>query len=208
MDPIEQTGQKQASWRTDPTRSGAANCVGDIGTHAENLLEYVTGHKIKALCADFTSFIPGRVLEDDANFLVRLDNGGKGTLVCSQIACGEENALSIRIYGSKAGLEWHQMEPNTLVLKPKGQPWERMRVGLGYMGPEAKAATRVPPGHPEGYLEAFAVIYKMAIADIRRAQSGLALQGGYPTVHDGLRGMRFVEKAVESAKKGAAWVEL
>ena len=208
MDPIETSGQKQAAWRTDPARSGISNCVGDIGTHAENLLEYITDVKIKSLCADFTSFVPGRTLEDDANILLRLENGGKGTLVCSQIACGEENNLNIRVYGSKGGLEWHQQEPNTLIFKPAGKPWEIMRTGLGYMGPEADAARRLPSGHPEGYLEAFANIYRAAIADVRRAKSGQALEGGYPNVHDGHRGVRFVVKTVESAKKGAVWVDL
>jgi predicted dehydrogenase len=208
MEPLERSGQKQAEWRTDPARAGLSSCVGDIGTHAENLLEYVTGERIKSLCADFTTFVPGRRLEDDANILLRLENGGKGTLVCSQVACGEENNLRIRVYGSKAGLEWHQQEPNTLVFKPQGKPWESLRTGLGYMGEPAKAATRLPSGHPEGYLEAFANIYKFAIADMRRAARGEALQGGYPGVRDGLRGMRFLARAVESAQKGASWVEV
>jgi predicted dehydrogenase len=208
MEPLEKQGHKQAMWRTDPTKAGASNCVGDIGTHAENLLEYITGTKIKSLCADFTSFVEGRVLEDDANILLRLENGGKGTLVCSQIACGEENNLNIRIYGSKGGLEWHQQEPNTLIFKPAGKPWERMRVGLDYMSDDAKLSTRTPSGHPEGYLEAFANVYKRAISDIRRVKGGLPMEGGYPTVYDGLRGLQFVVKTVESAKAGAVWVEL
>lgn len=208
MTPLEQQGQKQAAWRTDPAKSGVAGCIGDIGTHAENLMEYVTGLKIQSLCADLSTFVPGRQLDDDANVLLRLENGGKGTLVCSQIACGEENRLSLRVYGSSAGLEWHQQEPNTLILKPFGKPWERLRTGLGYMVDEAKAVTRVPAGHPEGYLEAFAAIYKLALADIRRAKSGERLEGGYPTVHDGVRGMRFIIKTVESAQKGSTWVDL
>lgn len=208
MEPLEKQGHKQAMWRTDPAKAGPSNCVGDIGTHGENLLEFITGIKIKSLCADFTSFVEGRQLEDDANILLRLENGGKGTLVCSQIACGEENNLNIRVYGSKGGLEWHQQEPNTLIFKPAGKPWERMRVGLGYMSDEAKLSTRTPPGHPEGYLEAFANIYRRAISDIRRVKGGLPVEGGYPTVHDGLRGIRFVVKTVESAKAGAVWVDL
>lgn len=208
MDPLEASGQKQAAWRTDPKRAGISCCVGDIGTHGENLLEYITGLRITSLCADFTSFVPGRLLEDDANILIRLQNGGKGTLVCSQIACGEENNLNIRIYGSKAGLEWHQQEPNTLIYKAKGQAWQKLRTGTGVMGEAAKAATRTPPGHPEGYLEAFANIYRAAIADIRRVKSGAASQGGYPNVKDGLRGLQFLVKTVESAKKGAQWVDL
>jgi len=208
MDSLETSGQKQASWRTDPKRAGLSCCVGDIGTHGENLLEFITGLKITSLCADFTTFVPGRLLEDDANILIRLQNGGKGTLVCSQIACGEENNLNIRIYGSKAGLEWHQQEPNTLIYKAKGQAWQAMRTGTGVMGPVAAASTRTPPGHPEGYLEAFANIYRAAIADIRRVKSGESSIGGYPNVKDGLRGIQFVVKTVESAKKGAQWVDL
>ncbi len=208
MEPLERSGQKQAEWRNDPARSGPSCCLGDIGTHGENLLEFITGQKIRALCADITTFVAGRKLEDDANVLLRLEGGAKGTLVCSQVACGEENNLNIRVYGSKAGLEWHQQEPNTLIFKPQGKPWERFRTGTGAMGDEAKAATRVPPGHPEGYLEAFAYIYKLAIADVRRAKRGEPLVGGYPGVRDGLRGVRFVAKAVESGQKGAAWLDL
>lgn len=204
----ERSGNKQAVWRTDPTKSGIAGCVGDIGTHGENLLEFVTDLKIKSLCADLSTFVENRQLDDDANMLLRLENGGKGILTCSQIAAGEENALSIRVYGSKAGLEWHQMEPNTLLFKPHGQPQQILRTGFAYMSDEAKAATRTPAGHPEGFYEAFATIYKMAIADIRRVESGEKAQGGYPTVYDGLRGMQFIYKAVESAQKGAAWVDM
>lgn len=208
MDPIEQTGQKQAAWRTDPAKAGISNCVGDIGTHGENLLEYITGLRIKALCADLTAFVPGRQLDDDANMLLRLQNGGKGVLTCSQVACGEENNLNIRIYGTKAGLEWHQQNPNYLIVKPKGKGWETWGRGNGYMGEDARNATRTPSGHPEGYLEAFATVYKNVCADIRRVKSGQAPQGGYPTVADGLRGIQFVVKAVESSKKGATWVEM
>ncbi len=208
MEPLERSGSKQASWRTDPARSGIAGCVGDIGTHGENLLEFITGLKIKSLCADLSTFIEGRALDDDANMLLHLENGGKGILTCSQIAAGEENALSIRVYGSKAGLEWHQQEPNTLLFKPHGQPQQILRTGLGYMSDDAKAATRTPAGHPEGFYEAFANIYKMAIADIRRLESGQKPAGGYPTVYDGLRGMQFIYKAVESSQKGAVWVDM
>ncbi len=208
MDPLENSGQKQAAWRTDPKRAGISNCVGDIGTHGENLLEFITGESITSVCADFTSFVKGRQLEDDANILLRLKKGGKGILTCSQVACGEENNLNIRIYGSKAGLEWRQQEPNTLYVKLAGAPWQVLRTGRPGMGEAATAASRLPSGHPEGYLEAFAYIYKLAAEDIRRVKSGKALQGGYPTVRDGLRGMQFVVKTVESAKKGATWVEI
>lgn len=207
MEPQERRGNKQAEWRTDPARSGIAGSIGDIGTHAENLMTYITGLNISALCADLTSFVVGRQLDDDANMLLRLENGGKGILTCSQIAAGEENALSIRIYGTKAGLEWHQMEPNTLIFKQPGQPRQLLRTNMPYMSDESKSLTHVPAGHPEGYLEAFANIYKLAIADIRRVESGEQAQGGYPTVYDGLRGMRFITKVVESSQKGAVWVD-
>lgn len=208
MEPLERSGNKQAEWRTDPARSGVAGSLGDIGTHGENLLEFITGLRIASLCADLSTFIEGRRLDDDANILLRLENGGKGILTCSQIAAGEENALAIRVYGSKAGLEWHQQEPNTLFFKPHGQPQQILRTGLGYMSDEAKAATRAPAGHPEGFYEAFANIYRLAIADIRRVESGQPAQGGYPTIYDGLRGMQFVVGAVESSRQGAIWVRL
>ena len=208
MEPVERTGNKQAIWRADPAKSGLAGAVGDIGTHGANLLEFITGTQIASVCADLTSFVEGRQLDDDANILLRLNNGGKGVLSCSQIAAGEENALGIRIYGSKAGLEWHQMEPNTLLFKQPGQPQQVLRTGMPYMSDEAKAATRLPAGHPEGFLEAFANIYRLAIADIRRVQAGEASEGGYPTVHDGLRGMQFITSVVESSQKGCVWMNL
>jgi len=208
MDAQEASGNKQAEWRTDPNRSGAAGSVGDIGTHAANLLEFITDLQIASLNADLTTFVKGRQLDDDANMLLRLSNGGKGLLTCSQIAAGEENSLAIRIYGTKAGLEWHQMEPNTLLFKQAGQPVQVLRTGLPYMSDTAKAATRTPAGHPEGFFEAFANIYKMAIADIRRVESGQKPLGGYPTVYDGLRGMLFITKAVESSHKGSIWVDM
>src|SRR5258706_9289584 len=207
MEPVELAGNKQALWRTDPTKSGIAGSVGDIGTHAENLLEFITGVKIAAVCADLTAFIEGRQLDDDANMLLRLENGGKGILTCSQIAAGEENALSIRIYGSKAGLEWHQMEPNTLLFKQPGQPLQVLRTGLPYMSEEARAATRPPARQPEGFLEAFANVYRLGSAHIRRIETGISPEGGYPTVYDGLRGMQFITKVVESSQKGAVWID-
>jgi predicted dehydrogenase len=208
MEPQEKAGNKQASWRTDPQRSGIAGCVGDIGTHAENLLEFITGLKIASLSADLSTFVEGRALDDDANMLLRLENGGKGLLTCSQIAAGEENALSLRVYGSKAGLEWHQQEPNTLIFKQPGHPVQLLRTNQGYMSDESKALSRTPPGHPEGFFEAFANIYRLAIADIRRVESGQQAQGGYPTVYDGLRGMLFITRAVESSRQGGAWVDM
>ncbi len=208
MDAQETGGNKQAEWRTDPNRSGIAGCVGDIGTHAANLLEFITDLKITSLNADLTTFVKGRQLDDDANMLLHLENGAKGLLTCSQIAAGEENNLTIRIYGTKAGLEWHQMEPNTLLFKQAGKPVQILRTGLPYMSDEAKAATRTPAGHPEGFFEAFANIYKMTVADIRRVETGEKPVGGYPTVYDGLRGMLFITKAVESSQKGSVWIDM
>jgi predicted dehydrogenase len=208
MEPLEHRGNKQAAWRTDPARAGLSGCVADIGTHAANLLEYVTDRPIEAVCADLTSFVKGRRLDDDAHMLLRLTGGAKGTLVCSQIACGEENRLSLRLYGSQAGLEWHQQEPNTLLFKPAGRPWERMRTGHSYMGVAARAATRVPPGHPEGYLEAFANLYRGFMQDVRRVALGQPPVRDYPGVHEGLRGLRFVAQAVASSRAGSLWQRL
>ncbi|MEQ1579763.1 MAG: Gfo/Idh/MocA family oxidoreductase [Steroidobacteraceae bacterium] len=208
MDPLESTGQKQASWRTDPKKSGESGCVADIGTHCENLLEFITGLEIKSLCADFRIFVEGRLLDDDANILLRMNNGATGVLTCSQVACGESNGLSIRIYGSEGGLEWHQQDPNILVFKPKGQPHQRLEVGNGYMGSGAKGVTRLPSGHPEGYIEAFATLYRSIIRDIWRHRSGVPLARDYPTAADGVRGLAFLACAIDSARRGAQWVDL
>ena len=208
MEAIDPATNKQAAWRGDPGRSGIGGCIADIGTHAQNLLEFITGKKIASLCADLSRFVPGRLLDDDANILLRFEGGGKGTMSCSQVACGEENNLSIRAYGSKAGIEWRQQEPNTLWLKAGGESWQRLRTGGGHLSPDGKAATRLPAGHPEGYLEAFAVLYRAFMADLRRVSHGQRAQGGYPTVHDGLRGMHFIAAAVESSAAGGRWLEL
>lgn len=208
MEPLEAQGNKQAAWRTDPARAGLGGCIADIGTHAANLLEFVTGRQIEEVCADLTTFVSGRRLDDDANLLLRLQGGAKGTLACSQVACGEENRLSLRLYGSRGGLEWHQQEPNTLILKPAGRPWSLLRVGHSYLGESARAATRLPPGHPEGYLEAFANLYRAFMRDVRRVQSGEAPLNDYPGVRDGLRGLRFVARAVESSQSGSAWLRV
>ena len=208
MAPLEAAGHKQAAWRTDPARAGLGGSVGDIGTHAAHLLEYVTGRRIQALCAELTHFVPGRRLDDDAHMLLRLEGGVKGTLSCSQIACGEENHLAFRVYGDRAGLEWRQQEPNSLIYKSAGKPWELLRTGQDYLAPAARAAARLPAGHPEGFLEAFASIYRRFIADLQRVQRGAAALHNYPTVHDGLRGLRFVAAAVASSERGAQWLEL
>jgi predicted dehydrogenase len=208
MEPIEHRGNKQATWRTDPARAGAGGCLGDIGCHAANLLEFVTAREIEAVCADLSTFVAGRRLDDDANMLVRLSGAGKGSILCSQVACGEENRLSIRVYGSRAGLEWHQEEPNTLLYKPAGSAWERLRTGHAYLSPAARSAARLPPGHPEGYLEAFANIYRSFIEDVRRLKRGEAPLRDYTGVREGLRGLRFIACAVESALAGSIWVRL
>jgi predicted dehydrogenase len=206
MEALEHQGNKQAEWRTDPARAGLSCCVGDIGSHAQHLATFVCGLEIESLCADLSRFVVGRRLDDDANILLRLSGGAKGTLVCSQIACGEENRLSLRIYGNRGGLEWHQQEPNTLISKPAGGPWVSLRTGKDYMGEAARAATRTPPGHPEGYLEAFANLYKDFIADVRRVKRGELPRQNYPGAHDGLRTLRFITQAVASAEAGSVWV--
>ncbi|MCC7462806.1 MAG: Gfo/Idh/MocA family oxidoreductase [Gammaproteobacteria bacterium] len=208
MTRLELEGNKQAAWRTDPKRAGISCCVGDIGTHAANLLEFIADRPIRAVCADLTAFVPGRELDDDANMLLRLEGGAKGTLVCSQIACGEENALRIRVYGSRGGLEWAQQEPNTLIFKPAGAPWQTLRTAQGYLSEAARAAPRTPAGHPEGYLEAFAVIYRQFIADVRRVQAGQAAHRDYPGAAEGLRGLQLIAAAVRSSARGAVWESL
>ena len=210
---IEASGQKQAAWRTDPKRSGAAGCIGDIGTHAENLAEYITGLKIEELAADLTSFVKGRKLDDDGNVLLRFKGGAKGVLHSSQISVGEENNLNIRVYGEIGGLEWHQRDPNTMFLKWADQPQQIYRTGLGYLSAAAKGATRTPPAHPEGYLEAFANVYKNFARHIRAVQAGTKLAKNdaaldYPKIEDGVRGMAFIEAVVKSSKKNAAWTKL
>lgn len=207
---VEDSGQKQASWRTDPSRSGAAGAMGDIGTHAENLAEYISGLQITELCADLSTFVEGRLLDDDGNVLLRFTNGAKGILHASQICAGEENNLNIRIYGTKAGLQWFQMEPNTLYVKWLDKPMQVLRTGVGELYPAATAHTRVPAGHPEGYLEAFANIYRNFARCIQARLDGKEVDPVYrdfPTVSDGVRGMRFIEKVVESGKSESKWVK-
>jgi predicted dehydrogenase len=210
---LEATGQKQAAWRTDPKRSGAAGCIGDIGTHAENLAEYITGLQIVELAADITTFVKGRKLDDDGNVLLRFKGGAKGVLHSSQISVGEENNLNIRVYGEKGGLEWHQNEPNTLLVKWLDQPTQIYRTANGYLGAAAAAATRTPPSHPEGYLEAFANIYKNFAQAIRARLEKKKIPRDdpahdYPKIEDGVRGMAFIEAVVASSKNNAAWTKL
>ncbi len=208
---IESTDQKQAAWRTDPKRSGIAGAMGDIGTHAENLAEYITSLKISEICADISTIVPGRLLDDDGNVLLRFDNGARGILFASQISKGEENALAIRVYGTKAGIEWHQMEPNSLVVKFGDKPTEIMRTGTDSLYPVAGAHTRTPAGHPEGYLEAFANIYRNFAKCVQARIDGHDVDPIYqdfPTVEDGLRGMEFIYKVIESGKSDQKWVKM
>ena len=210
---IEASGQKQAAWRTDPKRSGAAGCIGDIGTHAENLAEYVTGLQISELAADLTAFVKGRKLDDDGNVLLRFKGGAKGVLHASQISVGEENNLNLRVYGELGGLEWHQCEPNTMLVKWPDQPMQVYRTANGYLSAAAKAAGRTPPAHPEGYLEAFANIYKNFATTIRARLEGRKLAKDdpaldFPKISDGVRGMAFIEAVVKSSQANAAWTKL
>ena len=208
--PIDEEGQKQASWRTDPQQAGAAGCIGDIGTHAENLGRYITGLQIDELCAEFTSFVKGRQLEDDANLLIRYKGGAKGVLSASQISVGEENNLSIRVYGAKASLEWRQEDPNDLVVKFGDKPRRTYRRGNEYVSDIAKRFTRFPSGHPEAFVEAFANIYVEVARAIEAEVSGQPIPSDcdYPTVDDGVEGMAFIATAVESAKAGGIWTRM
>jgi len=209
---LEASGQKQADWRTDPKRSGAAGCIGDIGTHAENLAEYITGLQIKEMCADLTTFVKGRKLDDDGNILLRFNNGAKGVLHASQISVNEENALNIRIYGTKAGLEWHQQEPNTLWVKWIDRPTEMVRAGgnMGNLSSAALGASRLPAGHPEAFLEAFANIYHNYARTLQAVVDGKKPKKehlDFPTIEDGVRGMAFIETVVKSSKSSQKWTK-
>ena len=200
---LEESEQKQAAWRTDPARAGKSCCMGDIGTHAENLAEYITDLKISEMCAEFTTFVEGRPLEDDGNVLLRFSNGAKGILYASQISVGEENGLNIRVYGTKGSLEWHQMEPNNLIAKWGDRPKEILRPGVDKpLLPGALAACRLPSGHPEAFLEAFANIYHKVARCIQARLAGTEPSEhdlDFPTVDDGVRGMAFIETVVASA---------
>ena len=208
---LESSNQKQAAWRTDPSRSGIAGAMGDIGTHAENLAEYITGLKIAELCADVSTIVEGRLLDDDGNVLLRFENGARGILHASQICAGEENSLAIRVYGTEAGLEWHQMHPNSLIVKYQDAPKKIYRTGVGDLYPESQAHTRIPAGHPEGYLEAFANIYRNFAKCLQARIDGQEVDPVYqdfPTVQDGLRGMEFIYKVIESGKSDQKWISM
>jgi len=211
--PIEREGQQQASWRTDPKQSGAAGCMGDIGTHAENLAHYITGLNIVEICADLTTFVKGRRLDDDGNCLVRFNKGAKGILHASQVSIGEENGLAIWVYGENQALEWHQEHPNYLYVKVINGPVQVWRRGNDYIGaksPAAARATRIPFGHPEAFLEAFANNY-VNFADTIRAKMDrrkpTELERDFPGVKEGVTGMAFIETVVKSSKLGVRWVK-
>jgi predicted dehydrogenase len=211
MYPHEKEGMKQAVWRVDPAQSGAGGTLGDVGSHAMNLLEYITGERITELCADTSTFLPDRVLDEDANILVRLAGGGKGIIAVSQIATGEENALRIKAYASEGAVVWDQENPNYMGVYRYGKPRETWTRNASYVSQDSSSVCRVPPGHPEGYLEAFANVYTGFVAAIRRSIDGEPMREAeytFPTVRDGLRGMLFIEKAVESAKAGSTWLKL
>jgi predicted dehydrogenase len=201
---------KQAAWRTDPSRSGISGCMGDIGTHAAQLAEYISGLQISKICADLNIVVDGRALDDDGNVLLKFDNGANGLLMASQIAAGEENALRINVYGEKGSLEWHQMEPNTLLVKWLDQPTQIYRTGNGYLTDVAQHNTRTPSGHPEGYLEAFANIYRNFALTLNAKLNGeipTEEMLDFPTAKDGVRGMAFIENVVASSKSSQKWHE-
>ncbi len=205
----EDSGLKQAEWRTDPKRSGGGGCIGDIGTHAFNLIRFITGLEIEELSADIHTFVKGRLLDDNAQIMLRFKGGAKGALWSSQVAVGNENNLKIRIYGENGGIEWRQEDPNYLYYTEFGHPTQRVTRGSGNVSKEAKDVTRIPPGHPEGYLEGFANIYndvyKKLYAQINN-QSYDDSHDCYPTINDGVEGMRFIETALESSKNNGKWI--
>jgi predicted dehydrogenase len=209
-EPLEATGQKQAAWRTDPAQSGAGGATGDIGTHAFNLAGFVTGLALDRLAADLQSFVPGRRVDDNAHVLMRYKGGARGMLWCSQVAPGNENALRLRLYGTRAGLEWAQEDPNYLWLTPLGAPRARItRAGAG-AGAAAARVSRVPPGHPEGYLEGFANIYAEVARAIIARREGRAVEADvtFPGLREGLEGVAFVDACVRSSRRNGAWVGL
>ena len=204
----EDADNKQAAWRLDPKQAGVSSCMGDIGVHAANLAEYVTGLRITEMCADLNSFVEGRELDDDGSILLRFEKGAKGVLMASQVSVGEENALRIRAYGEKGGLEWSQQEPNTLWLKWPDRPTEMLRTGSPYLGPTAVANTRTPPGHPEGYLEAFANLYMAFAGQIRACEAGQLVDdrsADCPGINEAVRGMTFIELAVAASASDVKW---
>ena len=202
---------KQAAWRVDPTRSGKAGCMGDIGTHAFNLAEYITGLKTVELCGELNTFVPGRLLDDDGAALLRYEGGAHGTLTASQVAVGVENGLNIRVYGEKGGLEWRQEEPNTMLVRWPDRPAEIVRVSNGYMSGIAAFNSRTPAGHPEGYIEAFANLYRnfaLALGAILEGKEPAPETLDFPSVEEGVRGMRFIEAIVSTGATDKKWIRI
>jgi predicted dehydrogenase len=212
--PIEAEGQKQASWRMDPKKGGVAGCMGDIGTHAANLAEYVSGLTIQEIAADLTAFVDGRLLDDDGSCLLRFNEGAKGLLHASQISIGQENNLAIWVHGENATVEWHQEHPNYLHVDTLNAPTQIWKRGNDYVGAKSEAAaraTRVPPGHPEGFLEAFANNYCNFAGTIRAKADGeptSALVTDFPGMKEGVAGMKFIEAVVESSHNNSAWTQI
>lgn len=208
---LEATEQKQASWRTDPAKSGIAGAIGDIGTHAFNLAEYVTGLKVVKICADVNSVVEGRKLDDDGAVLLNFENGASGVLLATQVAAGEENNIKIRVYGEKGGIEWKQEDANSLLIKWLDKPAEIWRTGTGYVSSYALHNSRVPAGHPEGYLEAFANHYRNFALYTKARINGIESKQeweDFPGIEEGIRGMLFIEKVIESGKSNIKWIEL
>jgi predicted dehydrogenase len=207
---LEASGQKQAAWRTDPKRSGAGGCIGDIGTHAFNLLHYVTGLQTTELAAELSTFVPGRALDDNVQVMLRLANGARGSLWASQVAPGNENGLRLRVYGSRGGIEWAQEHPNQLRHAPFGEPVRTLSRGTGAVLPDGQRVTRLPSGHPEGYLEAFATVYAEIAQAIRAARDGrpAPAEVNFPTLDDGIEGLAFIEAALRSSAEGGRWTRL
>jgi len=207
---LERENQKQASWRTDPAKSGIAGAMGDIGTHAFNLAEYVTGLQVVKICADVNSIVPGRRLDDDGAALLNFNNGSSGVLMATQVAAGEENNIKIRVYAEKGGIEWKQEDANTLLVKWMGKPLEIWRAGSAYLSEVAKKHCRIPAGHPEGYLEAFANLYRNFALCV---QAGLNNERpdfdtyDFPGIDEGVRGMLFIEKIIESSRSNKKWID-
>jgi len=205
---IEHQGSAQAAWRVDPARAGVSCCMGDIGVHAFNLAEHVSGLKVTRLCAELNSIVPGRQLDDDGTVLMHFDNGARGTLIASQICIGNENNLTLRLYGDKAALEWSQMEPNSLWLRHPDKSAQLLRTGTTAMGSAAQAYTRLPAGHPEGYIEAFANLFRAFAAQIRAHATGVVPAQVAPGMEEALRGMAFIEATVQSSRAGNHWLDL
>jgi len=207
---LEGTANKQADWRTDPARSGIAGAIGDIGSHAENLVATVTGLEIESLCADLATFVPGRRLDDDGNLLLRFAGGARGVLIASQIEAGNENDIRLRVFGERGMLDWRQEDPNLLIHAPIDGPRMTLTRNAPWLCEAAKRACRLPPGHPEGFIEAFANLYAGVADDIvsRREGRGPAADADYPRVEDGARGVRFIEKTVESSRSERKWTAM